>query len=275
MNFCWLALGSEGRIEQTLNTDQDNGIIFAVPPGESADQVRSLLLPMAKRVNEVLAACSFPLCAGGVMASNPLWCLSLEEWQHKFAGWIDSGTPEALLNATIFFDFRPLHGSAELATALHDWLLTKVAAYPRFLHQLAANALQNRPPLGLVRDFSVGREHTLDIKLNGTTPFVDAARIFALASGVAGTNTVQRLRHASAKMNIPQTETEAWVGALHFIQLLRLRHQHETGSAEENPPSKNNAIDPDKLNDLDRRILKEAFRQARKLQSRLALEYRL
>lgn len=274
-NFCWLALGSEGRIEQTLNTDQDNGIIFTVPSGKSAEQVRALLLPMAKRVNEALAACSFPLCAGGVMASNPLWCLSLEEWRDKFAGWIDSGAPEALLNATIFFDFRPLYGSAALATALHDWLLTKVAAYPRFLHQLAANALQNRPPLGLVRDFSVGRGNTLDLKLNGTTPFVDAARIFALASGGSGTNTVQRLRHAAAKMNIPQTETEAWVGALHFIQLLRLRHQHETGNAEVNQPGKANAIDPDRLNDLDRRILKEAFRQARKLQSRLALEYRL
>ena len=274
-DFCWLALGSEGRFEQTLNTDQDNGIIFAVPHGTTAEQVRRRLLPMARRVNDALAACGFPLCAGGVMASNPQWCLSLEEWQDKFAGWIDHGAPEALLHAAIFFDFRALHGADDLAAALHDWLRPRVAANPRFLHQLAANALLNRPPLGLVRDFAVGRGHTLDLKLNGITPFVDAARIFALAAGVAATNTVQRLRPAAAKLNIPQAETEAWVGALHFIQLLRLRHQHGEGSSGENSAGNANAIDPDKLNDLDRRILKEAFRQARKLQSRLALEYRL
>lgn len=283
-DFCWLALGSEGRFEQTLNTDQDNGIIFAVPPGMTAEQVRSRLLPVAKRINEALAVCGFPLCRGGVMASNPHWCLSLEEWQNQFADWIDHGAPEALLNATIFFDFRPLYGATELATklatALHEWLLPKVAANPRFLHQLAANALQNHPPLGLMRDFAVSREHTLDLKLNGVTPFVDAVRIFALASGVGSTNTVQRLRLAAAKLNIPPAETEAWVEALNFIQLLRLRRQHEeshTGAVVENAMENamGNTIDPDKLNDLDRRILKEAFRQARKLQSRLALDYKL
>ena len=136
--------------------------------------------------------------------------------------------------------------------------------------------MQNRPPLGLVRDFAVSKEHTLDLKLNGVTPFVDAVRIFALAAGVGSTNTVQRLRLAAAKLNIPPTETEAWVEALNFIQLLRLRRQHEeshSGAVIEN--AMGNTINPDKLNDLDRRILKEAFRQARKLQSRLALDYKL
>ena len=270
--FCWLAFGSEGRLEQTLNTDQYNGIVFAVPEGGTPEEVQRLLLPMAKRVNDGLAACGFPLCAANVMASNPQWCLSLEAWRNRFADWIERGTPEALLNATLFFDFRPLYGGTTLASMLHDELLPKISTNPHFLRQLAGNALLNRPPLGLVRDFALGREHTLDLKLNGTTPFVDAGRIFALAAGVAGTNTVQRLRLAGAKLNIPQAETEAWVGALHFIQLLRLRHQHEENLTEE---GMGNAIDPDKLNDLDRRILKEAFRQARKLQSRLALEYRL
>jgi CBS domain-containing protein len=270
--FCWIALGSEGRYEQTLNTDQDNGIIFQEPEGTSAEQVRAQLLPIARRINEALDACGFPLCKGNIMASNPQWCLSLGEWKDRFAGWIDQGNPVALLNASIFFDFRPLFGRQELAGELRHWLMGKAAANPRFLHQMAANALNNRPPLGLMRDFVVGEEHKLDLKLNGFTPFVDAARIFSLAANVPHTNTVQRLRMSAAKLGFSPAETGAWVDALHFIQLLRLRRQHEE---IENGSALDNLIDPDSLNDLDRRILKEAFRQARKLQTRLALDYHL
>jgi CBS domain-containing protein len=270
--LCWLALGSEGRLEQTFYTDQDNGIIFSVPEGETAEAVRQRLLPVAKRINEALSGCGFPLCSGGIMASNPKWCLSLEEWQQTFSEWIDHGTPEDLLNASIFFDFRSLHGNASLATSLRGWLGKKISGVPRFLHQMAANALRNRPPLGVIRDFVVGEEKTLDIKLNGTTPFVDAARIFSLASGSTATNTVQRLRDIAGPLHIGTTEIEGWIEAFYFLQTMRLVHQYECSARGE---AMNNHIDPEQLNDLDRRILKEAFRQSRKMQSRLTMEYRL
>jgi CBS domain-containing protein len=124
----------------------------------------------------------------------------------------------------------------------------------------------------MVRDFVVDGG-TLDLKLNGVSPFVDAARIFSLAAGVAATNTAQRLRLAAPALKIPAAEVEGWIVALHFIQLLRLRHQHEFSGTE--AEGAGNRIDPDQLNDLDRRILKEAFRQARKLQARLAMDYHL
>lgn len=269
--LCWMALGSEGRFEQTLNTDQDNALIFTVPDGATADQVRSQLLPLATRINAALASCGFPSCKGKVMASNPQWCLSLEEWKQTFSGWVMRGTPEALLHASIFFDFRPLYGAQHLAEELRTWLARVASDNTRFLHQMAENALHNRPPLGVVRDFVVGKEHTLDLKLNGTTPFVDAARIFSLATGVTHTSTIQRLRSSAAKLNIHVAEVDAWIDALLFIQVLRLRHHDELGECE----VMDNLIDPERLNELDRRILKEAFRQARKLQARLALEYHL
>ena len=276
VDFCWLAFGSEGRLEQTLSTDQDNGIIFLPAAGESPEAVRTALLSLAERINRALDACGFPLCKGGIMAMNPKWCLSLEEWQATFARWIDAGDPEALLNASIFFDFRPLLGQSALAEKLHAWLAEKAAATPRFLHQMAANALRNRPPLGLVRDFVVASEgehaNTLDLKLNGATPFVDAARVLALAAGARATSTAARLRAAAPRLNIPASEVEAWLAAFYFIQLLRLRRQHEEKEAGE---PLDNRINPDRLNDLDRRILKESFRQARKLQARMALDYHL
>jgi len=270
VRWCWLALGSEGRMEQTLSTDQDNALIFDAA-GEAEVET---LLAFARRVNERLDACGFPLCKGGIMASNPKWCLSARDWQGVFANWIDHGDPEALLHASIFFDFRPLAGDASFALDLRSWLTRAVQKNPRFLRQMAGNALRNRPPLGVVRDFVLSDDaahpHTLDLKLNGTTPFVDAARIMGLAAGVPQTNTAKRLREAGHALSIPDAELADWNSAFHFLQLLRLRHQH---GQQRRGIAPDNHLDPDSLNQLDRRILREAFRQARKLQSRLALDY--
>jgi CBS domain-containing protein len=273
--MCWMALGSEGRFEQTLSTDQDNALIFSVPEGMTADAVREHMLPVARRINETLALCGFPLCRGNVMASNPQWCLSQEEWKRKFSDWITDGTPLALLHASIFFDFRSVHGAQVLTDELRSWLSRVAADNTRFLHQMAENAMSIRPPLGVVRDFVVGKEHKLDLKLNGVTPFVDAARIFSLAAGVTQTSTLQRLRLSAAKLKLHPSEVEAWIDAFLFIQVLRMRHHDEGREQGLSEGELDNRIDPEALNELDRRILKEAFRQARKLQARLALEYHL
>jgi CBS domain-containing protein len=271
ITFCWIVMGSEGRFEQTLSTDQDNGIIFDDSIELAPDEVREKLLPVARRINEALDQCGIPLCVGQIMASNPRWCLALTEWKEKFADWIDHGDPEALLNVTIFFDFRPLYGKTELAERLRSWLTRYAMDSSRFLFQMTQNALNNQPPLGLVRDFVLSKSaehpHTLDLKVNGITPFVDAARVYSLATGIAETNTPQRLRLAAKQLGIIEAEAEALVEAFSFIQLLRLRHQDFENSRGH---GMHNHVDPDQLNELERRILKEALRQARRLQTRLA-----
>jgi CBS domain-containing protein len=276
VEYTWLVFGSEGRSEQTLKTDQDNGMIFSAPTGMSADAARERLLPLARKINEALDACGFPLCKGNVMASNPECCLSLEEWQARFARWIDQGTPEHLLQATIFFDFRALKGPKEPVERLRDWLLDRVKPNSRFRRQMAPNALRFRPPLGVIRDFKVSsggkHPHTIDLKLQGVTPFVDAARIMALASGVAATNTADRLREIAEQGAMSASDAEAYVAAYEYIQLLRMRTHQEQAKVGEDL---SNHVDPDTLNELDKRILKESFRQARKLQSKLAVDYQL
>jgi CBS domain-containing protein len=275
IRYCWLSLGSEGRFEQTLGSDQDNGIIFAHPDTLGPEVARQALLPMARRVNEALKECEFPLCKGNIMASNPLWCLSLAEWKDKFSAWIDQGDPGSLLNAAVFFDFRPLCGATSLAEELRDWL-TRRASNPRFLHLMADNALRNRPPLGWLRDFVVQKKgeypDTLDLKLNGTHLFVDAARIFSLATQIPHTNTQQRLRTSAPLFNIPLGEAEAWIEAFGFVLLLRMRHQSRLLS--EGKPMHNH-MDPRGLNELNRNFLKQSLRQVRKLQTRLTLDFRL
>jgi CBS domain-containing protein len=275
--FTWIAFGSEGRQEQTLKTDQDNGMLFALPPGKSAEAARAELLPIAQRINQALDACGYPLCTGNIMASNPECCLSFAEWQERFRAWIEQGTPEHLLKASIFFDLRALWGDELPAAAeLRHWLAEKISGNPRFLRQMAENALRNQPPLGLVREFVLESDgehvHTLDLKLRGATPFVDGARLLALAHGVGETSTLARLRGVARTGRLHDSEAEAWCDAFAFIHLLRMR-MHQTQARTGQPLG--NHIDPDSLNELDRRILKEAFRQARKLQARIRLDYQI
>ncbi len=268
--FCWLAFGSEGRHEQTFSTDQDNGIILA---GKASTRRRHL--DYAERINAALDRCGFPLCNGGVMARNPDWCLTLDEWKDKFRSWIRSPTPEALLFANIFFDFRPLHGDASLADALRDHLFALSRENTIFLQMMASNALDTTAPLGTFSRFSTDgaeRNGTIDLKKRGAVIFVDTARIFSLAKGVRATNTAERLRLGGQRIRRDPTVIDADVSAFHIIQSLRLRTQLGLAAGSASEP---NRIDPYALNELDQRMLREALRQGQHLHERLKLDYRL
>ncbi len=272
--MCWLALGSEGRLEQTFSTDQDNGIVFEADEAD-ADRIREALLPFARAVNAKLDACGFPLCKGNIMAGNPQWCLTAEEWQRTFRAWIYGAQPQALLNAGVFFDFRPIHGDERLAERLRGWVLPAAAAHPLFQRLMAEQALEFQPPLGLLRDFVYERSkefpHTLELKKYGSLPFVQSARVLALANEVPHTSTAQRLRAVVDALHLDGEGLAGIIDGFYFIHLLRLRNQLRVGVAG----AEANRIDPRTLNELDRHILKESFRQAQRLQDRLAAAYAL
>jgi CBS domain-containing protein len=267
--YCWLAFGSEAREEQGFVTDQDNGIVFAVPAGAATDDARGRLLAFAREVNDGLDACGFARCRGDIMAGNPEWCLSLDEWKAKFAAWIRATTPQALLNATIFFDLRPLHGECRLADVLLDHLLAHARGNTIFLHHMAVNALDVAPPIGRIIRFTT-RGGTIDLKTEGSRLFVDVARIYALAHGVRSANTAERLRVVGQRMKRSLSAIEGDIAAFRFIQAARLRRQldslREGGDA--------NQINPYGLDEMQQRILRESFRQAGSLQERLKLDYR-
>lgn len=276
IGWCWLAFGSEGRLEQTFATDQDNGLIFEAHDGARAAAVRERLVPFAREVNEALDACGYPLCKGNVMASNPDLCLSRDEWRAKLKGWLENSDPQALLDATICFDFRAIAGDVQLAEDLREWFLGVTRTRMNFLRLMAENALQAKPPLGVLRDFTTetapNAPNTINIKRYGVRPFVDAARVLALARGLPQTNTAERLRAAGAVGALGEDETAGMVAAFFVIQGVRLQHQARLERLDDDTA---NRIDPDRLNELDRRTLREAFRLGRDLQSRLALDYQL
>ena len=274
--FTWLCFGSEGRREQTLHTDQDNGILFEADSASEAAAIRERLLPIAREINQRLAQCGFTLCKGNIMAGNPELCLSRQEWSRRFAGFVLEATPENLLGSSIYFDLRTIWGPDEGCEQLREELLGRIANNSLFQKMMAENALRQRPPVGRFRDFVVARsgadKDTLDLKVQGLTPFVDGARLLALANGISAVGTLERLRALIAKGVIDALDGAAYEEAYHFIQKTRMQ-QHQLQARNEQPYS--NRVDPDHLNHLDRRILRESFRQAQRLQSSLAMRYQL
>ncbi|MEC4561759.1 DUF294 nucleotidyltransferase-like domain-containing protein [Pseudomonas inefficax] len=275
--FSWLCFGSEGRREQTLHTDQDNGILFEAADSAEADAIRARLLPLAQYINQCLAQCGFTLCKGNVMAGNPELCLSRSEWARRFAGFVREASPENLLGSSIYFDLRVVWGDEQGCEQLRQGLLDQVADNRIFQRMMADNALRQRPPVGRLREFVLTRQGndkaaTLDLKVQGLTPFVDGARLLALANGIGACNTLERLRQLVAKGVIEALDGAAYEEAYHFIQQTRMQ-QHQRQTRDNLPYS--NRLDPDSLNHLDRRILRESLRQAQRLQSSLALRYQL
>jgi CBS domain-containing protein len=265
---CWLAFGSEGRGEQTIATDQDNGIVFESDDGAHE---RPALLAFAREVNEALDACGYPLCKGNVMASNPECCLTQAEWLERFESWIDHGAPEDLLKASIYFDLRALAGRVELARPLRALLLRWPVQVPRFIKQMADNALRTRAPLnwlGGIDTQAVDGRDVVDLKLRGTAPFVDAARLYALAHGIDAIGTRARLTQGARALGVPAQEGEAWADAFEFLQMLRLHAQLQQPGA---PGA--NLVEPGGLNELDRRLLKETLRVLKRIQQRIELDY--
>lgn len=197
LKWCWLALGSGGREEQLLRTDQDNALVFEDVPEDDLPNVKNYFLLLARRVNDLLEHCGYAFCPANMMAGNPQWCLSLSEWKARFSNWILQPTEENIMLSNIFFDYRPVYGEAALAGALTTHIFKDLGKNERFLMLQAKEALKNKPPLTFFRHFMVEKsgEHKneLDIKARAMLPLTDAARVLILhAREPAINNTFQR-----------------------------------------------------------------------------------
>lgn len=266
--FAWISLGSEGRSEQTIATDQDNALIFM----DSEVSHKARYLAFAKDVNHALDACGYPLCKGNIMASNPELCISQQEWLQRFARWIEQGNPEDLLNASIFFDFRALAGNESLLEPLRNYVVKHAEATPRFIKLLVENSLKWKVPFnwfGSLETKELDGKKIIDIKLQGTAIVVDCARIYSLANGISAVNTRERLAAIGRALKLNESESIAWIAAFEYLQTLRLAAQIDSHAIGGNP----NAVDVEQLNSVDKTILRESLSKVRGLQQRLELDY--
>ncbi|MCA9839329.1 MAG: cyclic nucleotide-binding/CBS domain-containing protein [Trueperaceae bacterium] len=271
--YVWMVLGSQARLEQSAQSDQDNALIFDDSYHPEHDGYFSKLCHF---VSDGLNACGYPYCPGNVMASNQKWRQPLKVWQGYFEQWLYEPQPEALLHSSIFFDMRPLYGQSTLFESLQRTVLEAVPKQKTFLAYMAKNALEHRPPLGFFRQFVLesGGEHAqhFDLKHKGMVPIIDLARLYALEAGIASLNTQERLSAAIAANLISEEAGNNLQDALEYIAYIRLRHQGKQVRAGEKP---NNFVSPDELSSFERRHLKDAFQIVNAMQSNLSLRYPL
>ncbi len=273
LTFCWLSLGSEGREEQILQTDQDNAILYQDPPEELADYAKEYFLKLGKSVTDILELSGFAHCPGEIMASNPTWNQPLKGWKAHFSQWIRTPEPKALMHSTIFFDFRAVYGDTSLADQLHQHLYEEKEKEPGFINFLAKNAISNPPPLSFFKQFVVERsgdqKDKLDIKLRGMMPLADAARVLILDhKALHITNTSQRFKHLSElepqnKLLFEEAET---------AYDLMVRRRALTGFEHQNS---GRYVNPKSLNKIEQKTLKTAFRTIEDLQGILRTRFML
>jgi CBS domain-containing protein len=272
--YGWMALGSEGRQEQTLHTDQDNALFFAAKPDCDEADCNQWFMQFARRVVAYLVRSGIPECPGGVMASNPQWNQPEDRWLDTFLGWIKDPSPQPLLMASIFFDFRPIYSGTNFPYLLEDQLLKAIRKSGLFMRFLAKNALINRPPLGLLKRFVVEKsgEHKnkFDLKQRGLTPVVDAARVLSLSLGIKTQNTLDRLTEIN-RMGIIDNNFHADLReAYEFLIYLQIS-RHLDALAQGKKPD--NFLDPASLNGLQRKMLKESFAIVRRLQETIEFRF--
>ncbi|NTW59223.1 MAG: cyclic nucleotide-binding/CBS domain-containing protein [Nitrospirae bacterium] len=259
--YCWVSLGSEGRKEQTFKTDQDNAIIYADPEATMQEaEIRRYFAEFTGFVKDGLLRCGFPPCPADYMPTNPKWCQPLRVWKKYISDWVSAPTSDALLNALTFFDFRPLHGENALAEDLRTYLIGALKDQKVFLGHLANMAIKNSPPIGFFKSFVVEKDgehkNELNLKVKGVAPLVDIIRLFALERGVRETSTLERIAALRASHTIVQEYADEFEHAFEFIMLLRIHHQFSQLSVGGAP---DNFINPNKLSNLERRSIKDAF----------------
>ncbi|MDO4724377.1 MAG: DUF294 nucleotidyltransferase-like domain-containing protein [Comamonadaceae bacterium] len=287
--FAWLAFGSEARGEQTLLSDQDNGLLFLADGPAQAQQAQARLLPLAKAINEALHACGLHRCPGNIMASNPALCLADFQWRDFFDRMLQQAQPQDVLNATIFFDMRlawatpSAHAPLEQAVQqLRAYSLQRLQQESAFQRLMASFALQRTPPaIGgaqglkhrLIQALGAAQGGaTLDIKKQALAICVDAVRILALAQGCSAASTVQRLRWLGERGHLRPERVQTYEDAFNFLQQLRLRH-HQRQQQHGQPLD--NLIALQQCHTLELRVLRAALAEAARLQDALRLNYRL
>lgn len=273
--FSILVLGSEGRREQSLKTDQDNALVF-VECREDKQKIATYFEKFSKLYIENLIQIGFPPCPGDVMISNSFWRRSLADWIQTVDNWLTNPKPENTLKIAIFFDFRTVYGDETLGREIWAFILKTIKINVAFVRFLAYDAVNFRPPLGLFKDFVVEKsgKHVgeLDLKKGGIFPIVQGIRALALESGIRTQNTFDRIRELQNRNVINAEYAKDLLDAYKFILGLRFKFQAQKIKENREP---DNYINPSLLSKAERSTLRDIFRFIKGFQDYLRERYNL
>lgn len=269
--FTWLALGSQGREEQLLYTDQDNALVYENVPAEKQEATKAYFLRLANRMNKRLHKIGYDYCPADMMGSNPLYCLPISEWKEKFKGWIYDPSPESMLLSGIFFDYRRTFGSQQLVNELTTHIYSLLGESSIFYRFMAKDALKNPPPVSFFRNFLVesdgAHKDGFDIKNRAMAPLIGAARVLSLYHGLKNVNRTST-RYEQLSMLEPENRELYESCAYAFKALLKFRVQQGLKNGDSG-----RFIQLESLSKSDRLKLKRCFKPLRDVQEVLRVRF--
>ncbi|EAY31960.1 DUF294 nucleotidyltransferase-like domain-containing protein [Microscilla marina] len=272
LQYAFLSMGSEGRKEQLLRTDQDHAIVYENPPKGEEQKAKEYFLELGKEVTRILLKCGFDACPGHMMANNPKWNQPVAKWEKYFHKWISEPDHNSLMHVSIFFDFRPVAGDESLAKNLRSFIFNEIKKTNLFLPYLAKKALTNPPPLSFFRSFIVEKsgqhKNEFDIKARAMVPLIDAARVLAYEYQLPGFNsTFERFAQVAS---INQGLAPLCEAAAMGYEIL-MRHRAIQGLKNGNS---GRYLNPNKFNKLERQTIRNIFKTIEKIQEVLDTRYR-
>ncbi|NOU45725.1 MAG: PAS domain S-box protein [Bacteroidales bacterium] len=272
VSFSFICLGSEGRKEETLFTDQDNAIIYEDVPKEKEIEVNAYFVTLGEKVCGALHEVGYAFCKGNIMAMNQQWCKPLSIWEKYFIRWISAPEPQHLLDASIFFDFRLVYGDERFAVRLREVISAGIGANSQFLYHMAQNAYNTR-----VQHVSGGNilsdKHAgvVDLK-SAVAPIIMFARVYALQNHIIGTNTIDRLLTLKDRHLVSETTIDEILYVYSFLMKLRFRNQVEL--LESNLPL-SNLISTKKMMEIEFQLFKKVLSIIPDFQNKIKTDFRI
>jgi CBS domain-containing protein len=273
VDFVWLAMGSQGRGEQLLRTDQDNAILFADVEEENLAPIRSYFLKFARQVNKGMRTIGYEYCPAEMMASNNNWCLSLSDWKHQTSRWITNPGKDEVLLSSIFFDYNPVYGNTDLVGSLTEHIFEAVRENPPFLLHLASGALQNPSPTGFFRQFLLEQDGEykdfFDLKRRALMPLTDAARVLILNHNIKSINNTPERFEKLAEL---ETNNKELFMSCSYATKALLKFRAKQGLLH-NDSGRFIALDA--LTKEEKVKLKRTFKTVKELQELLKIRFRV
>jgi PAS domain S-box-containing protein len=273
-DFAFMVMGSEGRMEQTLSTDQDNAIVFEDVSEEKSKLAFEYFLKLGKKLSHDLNAVGYKFCDGEIMASNPKWTQPLSVWKDYFTEWITQSDPQSVLEASIFFDFRGVFGKTSLVTSLRQHVNNTVEGKSVFFYHLAQSIIKYKAPLSLFGKI-IDKNHSSDqIKLDikkVLLPIMSFSRLYSLFQQQDETNTLARIKQLYQLQVIPKSMYDELVLSYNYLMQIRFRSQARSILVNKSP---DNIIDINKLTHIEVSTIKKIFGEISNLQTKLNFDFK-
>ena len=272
--FAFIAMGSEGRMEQTLVTDQDNAIIFEDIEDDKIEDAYAYFRNLGKIVNTNLDKIGFQLCKGGIMAMNEKWTQPLRVWKKNFTSWINNSDPQSLLDMSIVFDFRCIYGQSSFCSQLRNHVHENITNKAVFFYHMAQSVTKFRAPVSffgsIVGEADPDDAQIIDIK-RILLPVISFIRIYALKNNISETNSLERLEEIKKQNSISKAIYDELVLSYNYLMLLRFRFQTEELLNNKKP---DNSVDISNLTNIEITTLKKIFSHISELQTKLNFDFK-